>query len=101
LVVGNNLILRSFELVIIHRYYPIYNIPLEEMGGCTTISPSFAILLQSLVVVVGGNATISSAELAFSRAFERSLKPDQTRLPMPRVRVFRGYKSPYPDPYPR
>ena len=55
-------------------------------------------------VVVGGcggrKCTISSAELAISRAFERSLKTDQTRLPVPRVRVFRGYKSLYPDPYP-
>ena len=56
-------------------------------------------------VVVGGcggrKCTISSAELAVLRDFERSLKPDQTRLPVPRVRVFGGYKSLYPDPYPR
>src|SRR5580765_8519884 len=56
-------------------------------------------------VVVGGcggrRCTISSAELAISRAFERSLKSDQTRLPVPRLRVFRGYKSLYPYPYPR
>src|SRR5260221_13920252 len=49
----------------------------------------------------GRKCTISIAELAISRAFERSLKPDQTRLPVRRVRVFRGYKSLYPYPYPR
>jgi len=56
LVVGNNLILKCVELVKIYEYYPINNIPLWEMGGCTTQSPSFAILLWWLVVVVGRNA---------------------------------------------
>ncbi len=56
-------------------------------------------------VVVGGcggqTCTILSAELVVSCDFEWSLKLDQIRLPVPRVRVFGGYKSLYPNPYPR
>jgi hypothetical protein len=45
----------------------------------------------------GWKCTILTAELAVSRVFERSLKPDQTRLPVPRVRVFGGYRIPVPQ----
>jgi len=64
-----------------HHPFPLLCYPTVMVGGCG-----------------GRKCTISSAELAVSRTFERSLKSDQTRLPVPWVRVFWGYKSLYPDP---
>jgi hypothetical protein len=66
--------------------------------------PLLCYLAHVFVVVDGCGGqkyTISSAELAVSRDFERSLKPDQTCLPVPRVWVFGGYEILYPDPYSR
>ena len=66
--------------------------------------PLLCYLAHVFVVVDGCGGrkyTILSAELAVSGDFERSLKLDQTRLPVPWVRVFGGYESLYPDPYPR
>ena len=73
------------------------------MGGCTTHSPSFAILLVFLwwlMVVVGGNAQSrlqSWQSVAFSSGVLNRIKPV---VPVAGVRVFRGYQLGNPYPYP-
>ena len=62
------------------------------MGGCTTHSPSFAILLWWLVVVVGRNAqfqVLSWQSPALSSGVWNQIKP---AYPCHRYRFFRGTK---------